>query len=158
MGFSTIHVIRPPLRSISAAVTRLERTVTILGPHTPCGALPSAQDVPIPSTSDSPCPRPAWLSNPALQHGVADSPRGGGKQSILGPVKSSVDAIIGFVRREHNLLLGRRTAAEIVRVLLRNYVDEADLFAEVRGRDLATGCPRTIVVGRDELRGAVRRS
>jgi rod shape-determining protein MreB and related proteins len=73
-------------------------------------------------------------------------------------VKSSVDVIIGFVGREHNLLLGRRTAAKVAQALLRNYVGEADLFTEVRGRDLATGRPKTIVLGRDELRGAVRRS
>ena len=73
-------------------------------------------------------------------------------------MRSSSDVVIGFVRREHNLLLGRRTAAELVQALLRNYFDEADLLVEVRGRDYATGSPKTIALGRNELRDAIRRS
>lgn len=58
------------------------------------------------------------------------------------------EAIIRFVRREHNLMIGERTAEEIkIRVGCavpegRRENDEM----EVKGRDLITGLPKTIII------------
>jgi rod shape-determining protein MreB len=73
-------------------------------------------------------------------------------------LKRSSDVIVEYVQSEHNLLLGRRTASEVVRALVRVHLDGDDVRAEVRGRDLLTGLPKTIVLRRFELRDVIRRS
>ena len=56
------------------------------------------------------------------------------------------ESIIRHVRRKHNVLIGERTAEEIkVKVGAAMLVDDSEnLVAEVRGRDLINGLPRTI--------------
>jgi len=76
----------------------------------------------------------------------------------IGALKRSSDVIVDYVQREHNLLLGRRTASEVVRALVRGHLDDDDVFSEVRGRDLLTGLPKTIVLSRLELRDVLRGS
>jgi rod shape-determining protein MreB len=56
------------------------------------------------------------------------------------------DAIINYVKKEYALALGERTAEEIKLALGSAYPLEEELYAEVRGRDLVTGLPKTIVV------------
>ena len=56
------------------------------------------------------------------------------------------EAIINFVKKEYSLALGERTAEEIKIALGSAYPLEEELYAEVRGRDLVTGLPKTIVV------------
>lgn len=73
-------------------------------------------------------------------------------------MKRSSDVVVDYAQGEHNLLLGRRTASEVVRALVRGGLDDDDLFAEVRGRDFLTGLPKTIVLSRLELRNAIRGS
>lgn len=46
----------------------------------------------------------------------------------------------------------------MVRVLVRGHLDDNDVLAEVRGFDLLTGLPKTIVLSRLELRNAIRGS
>ncbi len=58
------------------------------------------------------------------------------------------DAIIRYIRREYNLLIGERTAEE-VKIHIGNAFPPSngeDKTMEVRGRDLLTGLPRTIKV------------
>jgi rod shape-determining protein MreB len=56
------------------------------------------------------------------------------------------ESIIRYVRRKENVLIGERTAEEIkVKVGAAMLVDDSEnLVAEVRGRDLINGLPRTI--------------
>lgn len=56
------------------------------------------------------------------------------------------EAIIRYVRREHNLLIGDRTAEDIKIKVGTAYVTEKsrDRSMEVRGRDLLTGLPKNI--------------
>lgn len=56
------------------------------------------------------------------------------------------ESIIRYVRRKENVLIGERTAEEIkVKVGAAMLLDDAEnLVAEVRGRDLINGLPRTI--------------
>src|SRR5918912_431527 len=65
------------------------------------------------------------------------------------------DAIINFVKKEYSLALGERTAEEIKIALGSAYPLQEELYAEVRGRDLVTGLPKTIVVSTEEIRDAI---
>ena len=66
------------------------------------------------------------------------------------------DAIINYVKKEYALALGERTAEEIKIALGSAYPLQEELYAEVRGRDLVTGLPKTIVVSTQEIREAIR--
>ncbi len=65
------------------------------------------------------------------------------------------DAIVQFVKKEYSLALGERTSEEVKVQLGSAYPLEAELRAEIRGRDLVTGLPRTIVVGTEDIRAAI---
>src|SRR4249919_2776355 len=65
------------------------------------------------------------------------------------------DAIINYVKKEYALALGERTAEEIKIALGSAYPLQEELYAEVRGRDLVTGLPKTIVVSTEEIRDAI---
>ena len=62
------------------------------------------------------------------------------------------EAIVSFVKKEFSLALGERTAEEIKITLGSAYPLEQELHAEIRGRDLVSGLPKTIVVSTDEIR------
>ena len=65
------------------------------------------------------------------------------------------EAIIAFVKKEFSLALGERTAEEIKITLGSAYELEQELHAEIRGRDLVSGLPKTIVVSTEEIRRAI---
>ncbi|HEX2046754.1 MAG TPA: rod shape-determining protein [Acidimicrobiales bacterium] len=65
------------------------------------------------------------------------------------------DAIIQFIKKEYSLALGERTAEEIKIALGSAYPLEEELRAEIRGRDLVTGLPKTIVTTTEEVRRAL---
>jgi rod shape-determining protein MreB len=65
------------------------------------------------------------------------------------------EAIIAYVKKEHSLALGERTAEEIKITLGSAYPLAEELYAEVRGRDLVTGLPKTLVVSTQEIRKAI---
>ncbi|HEX3794542.1 MAG TPA: rod shape-determining protein [Acidimicrobiales bacterium] len=65
------------------------------------------------------------------------------------------EAIISFVKKEFSLALGERTAEEIKITLGSAYALEQELHAEIRGRDLVSGLPKTIVVSTEEIRRAI---
>src|SRR5690554_6528069 len=65
------------------------------------------------------------------------------------------DAIIQFIKKEYSLALGERTAEEVKIKMGSAWPLEEELFAEVRGRDLITGLPKTIVTSTDEIREAI---
>src|SRR5687768_15227393 len=56
------------------------------------------------------------------------------------------DAIINYVKKEYSLALGERTSEEIKIALGSAYPLQEEMYAEVCGRDLVTGLPKTIVV------------
>ncbi len=59
------------------------------------------------------------------------------------------------MKREYSLALGERTAEEVKVQLASAWPLEEELYAEVRGRDLVTGLPKTIVLSTVEIREAV---
>ncbi|HMX07543.1 MAG TPA: rod shape-determining protein, partial [Microthrixaceae bacterium] len=65
------------------------------------------------------------------------------------------DAIIQYIKKEYSLALGERTA-EVVKMELGSAWElEQELQAEIRGRDLVTGLPKTIVTSTHEIREAI---
>src|SRR5690606_7865069 len=62
------------------------------------------------------------------------------------------EAIVTFVKKEYSLAIGDRTAEEIKMKLASAAPFEQEFYAEIRGRDLVTGLPKTIVVATDEIR------
>ncbi|MCL4078961.1 rod shape-determining protein [Coriobacteriia bacterium Es71-Z0120] len=65
------------------------------------------------------------------------------------------EAIINHIKREYNLLIGERTAEEIKFEIGSAHPLPEEMDAEVRGRDLLTGLPRTIQISSEEMRVAV---
>jgi rod shape-determining protein MreB len=65
------------------------------------------------------------------------------------------DAIIQFIKKEYSLALGERTAEEVKITLGSAWPLEEELYAEIRGRDLVTGLPKTIVTSTEEIREAL---
>jgi rod shape-determining protein MreB and related proteins len=65
------------------------------------------------------------------------------------------EAIIASIKKEYSLALGERTAEEVKMALGSAWPLEEELTAEIRGRDLVTGLPKTIVVTSDEVRVAL---
>jgi rod shape-determining protein MreB len=65
------------------------------------------------------------------------------------------EAIIQFIKKEYSLALGERTAEEVKMVLGSAWPMRQEMQAEIRGRDLVTGLPKTIVTSTEEIREAV---
>src|SRR5215467_10176664 len=65
------------------------------------------------------------------------------------------EAIINFVKREYSLALGERTAEEIKLEVGSAFQLKDEVQAEVRGRDMLTGLPKTVVISSDEVRHAL---
>jgi rod shape-determining protein MreB len=65
------------------------------------------------------------------------------------------DAIIQYIKKEYSVALGERTAEEVKMALGSAWPLEEELYAEIRGRDLVTGLPKTIVVSTEEIRDAL---
>jgi rod shape-determining protein MreB len=65
------------------------------------------------------------------------------------------EAIVNYVKRKYNLLIGERTA-EQVKIKLGNAVplDEKETM-EIRGRDLVTGLPKTLPIRAEEIQEAL---
>jgi rod shape-determining protein MreB len=65
------------------------------------------------------------------------------------------DAIVQYVKKEYSLALGERTAEDIKLALGSAWPLEQELTAEIRGRDLVTGLPKTITITTGEIRDAI---
>ncbi len=65
------------------------------------------------------------------------------------------DAIVRYIRKKHNLLIGERTAEEIKIAIGCAYPRPEMLTMDVRGRNLVTGLPKTITVTSDEMMEAL---
>jgi rod shape-determining protein MreB and related proteins len=64
-------------------------------------------------------------------------------------------AIITFGKKEYSLMLGERTAEEIKMALGSAFPAEDEPHAEIRGRDLVSGLPKTVVISAAEVRKAI---
>ena len=66
------------------------------------------------------------------------------------------EAIVRFMRKKHNLLIGERTAEEIKINVGTEYKRPENLTMDVRGRNLVTGLPKTVTVTSEETEEALR--
>ena len=64
-------------------------------------------------------------------------------------------AVIAFGKKEYSLMLGERTAEEIKISIGSAYPGTDEPSAEIRGRDLVSGLPKTIVISAEEIRRAI---
>jgi rod shape-determining protein MreB len=64
-------------------------------------------------------------------------------------------AIIAWMKKEYSLMLGERTAEEMKMTLGSAFPLPTEPDAEIRGRDMVSGLPRTVVVSSSELRQAL---
>ncbi len=66
------------------------------------------------------------------------------------------ESIINYIKRKYNLLIGERTAEHIKITIGSAYkLDEDTKTMEVRGRDLVSGIPKTLIIDDDEVREAL---
>jgi rod shape-determining protein MreB and related proteins len=65
------------------------------------------------------------------------------------------EAIIQYIKKEYSLALGERTSEEVKITLGSAWPLEEELTAEIRGRDLVTGLPKTIITSTEEIREAL---
>ncbi len=65
------------------------------------------------------------------------------------------DAIIQYVKKKNNLLIGERTAEQIKIEIGSAFPMNEKLKMEIKGRDLATGIPKTIEITDAEVREAL---
>src|SRR5919205_4338734 len=67
-----------------------------------------------------------------------------------------IDAAIQvYVRREYGIAIGERTAEEIKLAIGSAFPTDDEVKAEVRGRDLMSGLPKTVILSPDEVREAI---
>src|SRR4051794_29861929 len=65
-------------------------------------------------------------------------------------------AIQGYVRREYGIAIGERTAEEIKGAIGSASPTRDEVKAEVRGRDLMSGLPKTVILSPEEVREAIK--
>jgi rod shape-determining protein MreB and related proteins len=65
------------------------------------------------------------------------------------------DAIMEYVKKKYNLLIGERTAEKIKMEIGSAYPLETRLTLETKGRDLIQGLPKTVTISDEEIREAV---
>ncbi|MCI2975413.1 MAG: rod shape-determining protein [Ferrimicrobium sp.] len=65
------------------------------------------------------------------------------------------EAIIAYIKKQYSVALGERTSESIKMTLASAYPLEEELRAEIKGRDLVTGLPKTISVTTEEIRAAI---
>ena len=65
------------------------------------------------------------------------------------------EAIINYVKREYKLLIGQQTAEEVKLEIGSAFPMEEEVQAEIRGRDMVSGLPKTVVLTSEEIRQAL---
>jgi len=68
------------------------------------------------------------------------------------------EAIIYYLKKENNLLLGERTAEKIKMEIGSAFPLENEEKMEVNGRDLVTGLPKTIILTSQQIRAALEKT
>ncbi len=69
------------------------------------------------------------------------------------------EAIVAYLKKKHNLIIGERTAEDLKVKHANAYLKEAreDVLFSVRGRDLRTGLPRTTELNERELSESIQK-
>jgi rod shape-determining protein MreB and related proteins len=101
--------------------------------------------------------RQAWIIEEPMATEVAVISMGGivTSQSVRIAGDELDESIIAFIKKEYSLALGERTAEEIKIALGSACPLQDEVSAEIRGRDLISGLPKTIVTNTEEIREAI---
>ncbi len=65
------------------------------------------------------------------------------------------EAIIQYIKRTYNLMIGERTAENLKMEIGSAIAPEKEVFTDIRGRDLVTGLPKTIKITSQEISEAL---
>jgi rod shape-determining protein MreB len=65
------------------------------------------------------------------------------------------EAIMAHIKKEYKLLIGQQTAEELKLEIGSAWELSQEVSAEVRGRDMLTGLPKTVVISSEETRRAL---
>ena len=65
------------------------------------------------------------------------------------------EAIINYAKREYKLLIGQQTAEEVKLEIGSTHPMDEEVQAEIRGRDMVSGLPKTVVLTSEEIRQAL---
>ncbi|MDR1664553.1 MAG: rod shape-determining protein [Clostridiales bacterium] len=68
------------------------------------------------------------------------------------------EAIIRYMRKKHNILIGERSAEELKINIGTAFTRSVPVCMDVRGRNLVTGLPKTITVTSEEMQEALHES
>lgn len=66
------------------------------------------------------------------------------------------EAIIKYIRKEHKLMIGERTAEDLKINIGSAFEREQEVSMDIRGRDLISGLPKNITVTSEEMREALK--
>jgi len=66
------------------------------------------------------------------------------------------EAITRYMRKNHSMLIGERTAEEIKKTIGTAYPREEEVFMEIRGRNLVTGLPELREISSTEMLSALK--
>lgn len=66
------------------------------------------------------------------------------------------EAIVHYVKKEYNLMIGERTAEEIKVTIGAAYPKPKEETIEIRGRDLITGLPKNLTITSSEITEAIK--
>ena len=66
------------------------------------------------------------------------------------------EAVIEYLKKTYNLMIGERSAEELKIKIGSAYPLEEEMTMEVRGRDLISGLPKTVTVTSEEIREALQ--
>ena len=64
-------------------------------------------------------------------------------------------AIVNYLKKEHQINIGDKMAADIKITIGSAYEDDEEAVCEVRGRDVSTGLPKTTQIKESEIRKAI---
>ena len=65
------------------------------------------------------------------------------------------EAIVNYIKKKYNLLIGERTAESVKIEIGSAYPMEELMTMEVKGRDLVAGIPKTLIISDEEIREAL---
>ncbi|HYZ10768.1 MAG TPA: rod shape-determining protein, partial [Actinomycetota bacterium] len=65
------------------------------------------------------------------------------------------EAIIAYAKKEFSMVLGERTAEALKMAIGSAFPTPDEMIAEIKGRDLVTGLPKTIHISAEEVRKAI---
>ena len=66
------------------------------------------------------------------------------------------EAIVGYVKKEYNLMIGERTAEDIKISIGSTFKEDQESNMQIRGRDLISGLPKTVEISSTEVREALK--